>query len=52
MKPQPFSSLVVMPLVLALATASSMLPAQNAGRTQKGELAGYVPITTRRAVND
>jgi hypothetical protein len=48
MKPQLLSSRVVMPLMLALLGFTRILPAQEAGKIQKGEMAGYLLVAKEK----
>ena len=48
MKPQPFSSRVVTPLMLALLGFTTILSAQDASKIQKGEMAGYLLVPNEK----
>jgi len=48
MKLKPFSTLARLPLMLALAAATSILTAQDAGKLQKGEMAGYLLVPNEK----
>ncbi|MCU0789348.1 MAG: hypothetical protein MUC91_14435 [Verrucomicrobia bacterium] len=44
LKPQPLSTLGLLPLLLALTAYTRILPAQDAGKIQQGEMAGYLLV--------
>jgi hypothetical protein len=48
MKPQEFSSRGVMPLILVLLGFTNILAAQDAGKIQKGEMAGYLLVPNEK----